>query len=139
LLLLSAPKQVGLADMEEMFNSCFTVIETSEWIEKINKKEIKKGPIKELAETVYLLQKNDREPPEIAALRQKNHVLGAMLKEDIKMLVTTMESLVPGFMTLEGEIVSISVKPQKFLEAVQASTNTDIPTEFREAYQRAFE
>jgi hypothetical protein len=143
LLLVSAPKQLGLLDLEDLFKNCHTVIETSEWISKLEDKEIKKGPIKELLETVFLLQKDDTEPAELAAIRHKMKDtyphLNDISKEEIRSLVLSLERLVPGYLSLENEIVSIQAKPDKILDSITHVTAHDIAPEFRSAYISAFD
>jgi len=68
-VMLSAPKQIGLIELENLFKSCHTVIETSAWVNKLRDKQVDRGPIKELLDVVFELQKKDTEPPEIAAIR----------------------------------------------------------------------
>jgi len=143
LLLVSAPKQLGLLDLEDLFKNCHTVIETSKWIANLEQKEIKKGPIKELLETVFLLQKDDTEPAELAAIRHKmkdNYTyLKDISKDDIRSLVLSLERLVPGYLSLENEIVSIQAKPEKILDSITHVTAHDIAPEFRAAYVSAFD
>lgn len=68
LLLLSAPKQIGLHRLRELFETCYTPTDVKEWIDKIQDEVVEIGPVKELLETIYTLQKNDTEPPEIASV-----------------------------------------------------------------------
>ena len=71
LLLLSAPKQIGLKKIKELFESCYAPADVSQWIDNVQNESIKIGPIRELLETIYELQSQDTEPPEIAGIRQK--------------------------------------------------------------------
>jgi len=143
LLLMSAPKQIGLSGLEDLFKNCHTVVETSAWIAKLEEKVVRKGPIKELLETVFYLQKNDSEPPELAAIRLKmkeNYTeLNDISKDDIRTLVQSLERLVPGYISLENDIVSIQAKPEKILDSINYVTAHDIAPEFRDAYLKAFE
>jgi hypothetical protein len=139
LILLSAPKQIGLPELEDLLTNNHTIIETSNWIKNIESKEIIKGPIKELCETIYELQKTDTEPPEIAALRQANKTLLKCTKEEIKTLIQSLVRLVPGFISMEGDIVSLQVPPEKIQEAINSVLNTNIPLEFRDLYFKAFD
>jgi len=69
----------------------------------------------------------------------KNSKLNALQKDDIKTLVLSLQRLVPGFISLENDIISLQAKPEKILTAIHHVTTTDIPPEFREAYLKAFE
>lgn len=140
LILLSAPKQIGLLYLEDFFKNCHTVIETSAWIEKIKKREIPRGPIKELLETVFQLQKDDTEPPLVAAIRMSNPTLKELSIDGIKSLIQSLEQLAPHLIKLEGEIVSLQVPADKILTTIhQVITTSSIPPEFRDSYLNAFE
>ena len=138
LMLYSAPKQIGLSEIEDLLKNCHTVIETKEWIEKIKEKKIHKGPIVELLETTYKLQKEDTEPPIIAALRMENSELRKLSIDEIKTLIQSLKRLVPGYINIEGDIVSIEVPPRKVLEAINIVT-TEVPPDFRNLYLEFFE
>jgi uncharacterized glyoxalase superfamily protein PhnB len=71
LLLLSTPKQVGLKKLRGLFDTCYSPIQVSQWIDKIQNEEIKIAHAKELFEVIYELQSKDTEPPELAGIRQK--------------------------------------------------------------------
>jgi hypothetical protein len=139
LVLLSGSKQIGLSELKGLFETCHTVIETSAWIEKIRDKEVNKQPIKPMLETVFKLQKEDTEPPIIAAVRMAHDTLKRLSIEQIRTLIQSLQTLVPGFISLEGEIVSLQAKPEKILDVIHQVTTVDIPPEFREAYLKAFE
>lgn len=143
LLLLSAPKQIGLSDLEELFKNCHTVLETTDWVKRLEEREVRKGPIKELIETVFFLQKSDSEPPELGTVRyklkEKYPELNNISKDDIRTLVQSLQRLVPGYISLENEIVSIQAKPEKILDSINHVTAHDIAPEFRDAYLKAFE
>ena len=138
LILLAAPKQLGLDDLRNLFETCYTVNETKEWIDKLESKTVRKGPIKELIETIYDLQKKDTEPPEIASIRMSQPELKSLSKQELIKLVQSLETLVPRFIHLENETVSIQAKPENIFKAINNSTTTDIPPEFKAAYLKAF-
>jgi hypothetical protein len=144
LLLLSAPKQIGLSDIRALFESCNTVTETSEWINKISDREPRKGPIKELLETTFELL-NDTEPPVVSTVRlmmkQRYEHLSNISNDDVRTLVESLERLVPGYISLEHEldIISLQAKPEKILDSINSVTAHDIAPEFKELYMSAFE
>jgi len=139
LVILSAPKQIGLLDLESLFRDNHTVIETSQWIKQIEKKEVAKGPIKELLNAIFLLQKDDYEAVEISALRMTDVKLKGCSKEELRTLIQSLVRLIPGFISLEGEIVSLQVPPEKVMEAMnKVVTAVEIPPEFQQLYFKAF-
>jgi hypothetical protein len=140
LVLLAAPKQLCWVDFKDLLEKCHTVTETSKWIEEVKKREVKRGPIKELIETTYELMKTDKEPPELGALRMKNKVLGEYSKDDLRGLVFSLQRIVPQLISLQGDIVSIQLPPEKVLSAINnALKSSDIPPDIRDAYMKAFE
>ncbi|MFA5115765.1 MAG: ATP-binding protein [Candidatus Omnitrophota bacterium] len=139
LVLVSAPKQLGFLDFKDLFENCHTVIETSQWIENIKKKEVAKLPIKELLETIYKLMKEDKEVIELAGIRLSHPELKKYRKEDIKSLVNSLEILVGNLISLKGEMVSIQAPPEKILECINKVVTTEIPHEFTEVYMKFFD
>lgn len=137
MVLLSTPKQLGLNDLKNFFETCHTVIETSDWIEKLGMKKVERGPIKELLETVYSLNKEDTEPAHLFAIRQKNSTLNKYSVDKLRTLVTSIERLVPGFIHLNNDIVSINVPPTKIIDAINKIA-TDVPDDFSAMYLAAF-
>lgn len=139
LVLLSTPKQVGLNEIREFFNSCHTVPETSEWIDNIAHKEVERGPIKELLDTVYILNREDTEPAHLAAIRMRNDELKKYGMEDLETLIKSLERLTPKYIHIDNnKIVSLNVPPQKILDALNKIT-TDVPSEFAQLYIDAFQ
>ncbi len=65
--------------------------------------------------------------------------LSEISKDDIRSLVLSLERLVPGYLSLENEIVSIQAKPEKILDSINHVTAHDIAPEFRSAYINAFD
>lgn len=139
LVLVSSPKQIGLKQLRDFFENCHTVIETSSWIEEIRKKEVSRGPIKELLEEAFKLFKTDTEPPSLYALRMSNVELKKHSVDDLKSLVQSIERLVPNYITISHDnIVSLQVPPDKILNAIHQSLPTEVPPEFRDIYINAF-
>lgn len=139
LVLLSSPKQVGLQELRDFFDKCHTVIETSAWINALKTKEIKRGPIKELLEAAFNLNKTDTEPSNLYALRISNSELKKYSVEELKSLVQSLVRLVPNFISLSHDnIVSLNVPPDKIMKAITTTFTSDVPLEFREMYLKAF-
>ena len=139
LLLLSAPKQIGLKKIKSLFETCHTPLEVTQWIDEIAGEDVQIGPIKELMEIIYDLQKNDTEPPEIAAVRT---ILNKSLSENyskgyLKNLIESLNVLIPGFISVEGDKVGIQGHPDKILEVINNATNST-PNEFQQLYLDAY-
>jgi len=139
LLLLSAPKQIGLLKLRELFETCHTPAEVTVWVDQIHKNEVKIGPIKEVLEIIYDLQKNDTEPPEISAVRMKlkDKFNKQISKNDLKLLIESLKVFVPGFISVEGDKVGIQGHPNRILEVIHSSI-VNVPNELQELYLTAF-
>ena len=138
LVLLSSPKQLGLKNLRSLFENCHTTLETAKWIQELKDKEVKRGPIKELLETAFNQMVTDKEPPNLHALRQLNTELKKYSVEELRNLVLSLEQLVPNYISLQNDVVSLQVKPDKILNTINQTFATDIPVEFREIYLKAF-
>lgn len=139
LVLVSSPKQIGLKQLRDFFENCHTVIETSNWIKTIRTTEVTRGPIKELLEEAFKIMKTDTEPSSLYALRISNPVLKEHSIDDLKSLVLSLERLVPNYISISHDnIVSISVPPEKILNAINQTFAIDVPLEFRDIYINAY-
>ncbi len=138
LVLLASPKLIGLKELREFFENCHTVIETAKWIEELRSKEVPRGPIKELLESAFNLIKSDTEPPHIMALRMSNPELKKHSADSLKSLVQSIERLVPSYISITNDIVSLNAPPEKILAALNQSFFTDVPSDFRDLYLNAF-
>lgn len=139
LVLIAAPQQLCFLDFKDLFDTCYTIKETSKWIEDAKKRKTKRGPIKELLETTYKLMKTDKEPPELGALRMKNKTLGKHSKDDLRSLVESLKRLVPSMISLDMDVVSLQAPPDKILACIDKALPTGLPQDITNAYLQAFE
>jgi len=139
LVLVSSPKQIGLKQLRDFFENCHTVIETTGWINEIRTTEVARGPIKELLDEAFKSIKTDTEPSNLYALRKGNSELMKHSFESLKSLVQSLERLVPNYISISHDnIVSLSVPPEKILNAINQTFATDVPMEFRDIYINAY-
>jgi hypothetical protein len=137
-VILSGPKQVGFNELREFFKTCHTVIETSTWIKNIKEREVDRGPIKELLETAYQIIKTDKEPADLSALRHSHATLKKYSSEQLRTLVQSVEKMVPGYISISNDVVSLQAPPDKILTASNRTFATEIPPEFMDIYLKAF-
>lgn len=139
LVLSAAPKQLGFLDFKELFEKCHTVKETSEWIDKMKQKQIEKRPIKELLDAIYKLMKDDIDVIKLAGLRMSHPELKKLREDELRNLVQSLESLVGKVITLNGDVVSIQIPPEKIMERINKIVTHDIPQEWMDIYLQAFD
>lgn len=139
LLLLSAPKQIGLKSIRELFKTCFTPLEVKSWVDQIQNTEIVIGPVKELLEVIYDLQKTDTEPPELASVRLKlnEKMSQTYSKADLESLIQSLKVFLPGYVSIEDEKVGIQGHPDKVMTAINQAINS-VPNELQQMYLNAF-
>jgi hypothetical protein len=140
LLLLSAPHQISLLKLRELFETCYTPIEVTEWIDKIQNEKVKIGPIREVLEIIYDLQRNDTEPPAIATVRMKFNEKsknGKISSPELKSLIESLRVFIPALISLEGDKVGIQGRPDKLMEVIHANIG-EMDYGFRELYLSAF-
>jgi len=138
LVLLSSPKQIGLNDLKDLFENCHTVKETSSWIDNLQTKQVNIGPIKELLNGVYNINKKDCEPASLQALRYAVPELINYSVDELKTLVQSIERLVPNYVHLTDNIISLNTTPGKIMETINKAYTSNVPLEFMQLYLDAF-
>jgi hypothetical protein len=139
LLLLSAPKQIDLLRLKNLFETCHTPAEVTEWVDKVQEEDVMIGPVKEVLETIYDLQKNDTEAPEIGSIRikLKEKLAKSMSKTELKSLIEILKVFIPGFISVEGEQIGVQGHPDKLLEVIYNAIG-NVPNELQQMYISAF-
>lgn len=134
LVLLSSPKQLGLNELKDLFENCHTVRETSTWIDNLQTKEVSIGPVKELLNGAYKMNKEDSEPASLKALRYAVPELKNYQVEELKTLVQSIERLVPNYVHLTDDIISLNTTPDKIMETINKAYTSDVPLEYVQLY-----
>ena len=134
LVLLSSPKQLGLNELKDLFENCHTVRETSTWIDNLQTKKVSIGPIKELLNGAYKMNKEDSEPASLKALRYAVPELKNYQVEELKTLVQSIERLVPNYVHLTDDIISMNTTPDKIMETINKAYTSNVPLEYMQLY-----
>jgi hypothetical protein len=132
-----------LEKLRELFEKCHTVIETSNWINNIEKIEVERGPFKEILEVAHDLTVHDLATPNVTSIRLKLGMLdpqySSITPERVKDLLQSLETIVPGYVSLEGDTFSMSSTPEIILKEInKISSDSNLPIEFRDIYLKAF-
>ncbi len=137
LVTISGPKQISLADLRDLFETCATPGESSKWITKIESKDVEKPPYIEILETAYDMQKRDTERPTISSIRVSNEILQKSSNRQITSWVEILERQLPSFISLDDEIISLNTSPDKIMKELQ-KINSNLPFEYRAMHKIAF-
>jgi hypothetical protein len=139
LLLLWAPHQIGLARLKTLFENCYTPAEVSEWVDEVENERVKTGPFQEVLDTIYHLQKSDREAPDISTVRYllNQKIVKPMSRAELLSLIGSLEVLIPGFISVEGDKVGVQGRPDEVMKAIH-STIQSVPNELHQKYLNAF-
>jgi len=140
LLLYAVPKQLGLAKLQELFETCYAPADTKAWIDKWIEEEPDKGPYFDMVDVVYSLQKEDRETPTIEVVRLK---INEKLKTTyptakIKTYAEALKNMVPGQFHYDGKYVSVDCSPEVMKRHITNAINSDIPVAMRDIYNAMF-
>ena len=138
LLFLSGPKQISLAKLREMFESCARAPESRRWIAELENREATKPPYHLLIDTIYELQKEDQERPTISAIRMyKPKPFKQYSIATIREWVEILSRQLPHYISLDNEVVSLTMNP-KNIKRQMANLIQDAPTEWKQLHQEAF-
>ena len=140
LLLLWAPHQIGLLKLRNLFETCHTPAEVTQWVDGIENESIQIGPIEEVLDTIYHLQQNDREAPDLSGVRLLlNEKIGKqMSRQELLVLIQSLQVLIPGFLNFDGlNKVGIQGRPEEIMKAIHAAIQ-EIPNELHQKYLDAF-
>ena len=138
LVTISGPKQISLVRLKDLFKTCATPNESAEWIAKAKALEVVKPPYIEIIETVYKMQKEDTERPTISSMRFANESFKTYGNKQIGGWVEILTRQLPGFVSLDDEVISLNTSPDKIRTELQ-EIHSVLPPEYREMYQDAFD
>ena len=138
LVTISGPKQISLVRLKNLFETCATPNESAKWIAEAKALEVVKPPYIEIIETVYKMQKEDTERPTISSMRFANKSLKAYGNKQIGGWVEILTRQLPGFISLDDEVISLNTSPDKIRTELQ-EIHSVLPPEYREMYHDAFD
>lgn len=143
LMFLVTPKQIGLNELRNLFETCYAPIDVHEWIENLENKQVFVPPYFAIIDEIYAKQKTDIEPPSVAVIRQELlkkfpslNCTSTTVKEWIKLLV----GFVPGCVSMdENGLVGVHSRPESIKAQISGViTNYEIPTEMHKLYDEIF-
>jgi len=143
LILLAGPKQLGLNKIRDFLENCHTVIETEAWINRLETESVERGPIKEILEVAHELTRSDLDVPNVTSIRMQLGFEYPKFKkitpERIKDILHSLGTLVPGYVSLNGERFSINNTPEVIMKELnRISSDSNIPIEYYKIYKESF-
>lgn len=141
LLLLAAPKQLGLGKLRDLFDTCYAPAEVTAWIDKLEKQEVTHGPYFEIIDVIYDLQKTDSEPPSASVVRMKlNDKIGSSFStSQITSFIEILCGIVPGHVHIDADKkVSIENSPEVIKKVIGRAISTEVPVTMQEIYNAMF-
>jgi hypothetical protein len=144
LLFLASPKMLTLTDLRDMLDTCHTPEEVTQWVDELQKRPVVKNSlIQPFIDTVYKVQKEDREPPYIPAIRvhmQKDYpeldpYLGI---ENLEGLANSLMKIIPQYINIENGIVTIATKPERISQELHQAIKSVTPA-YYDLYLKTFQ
>ena len=140
LLLFAAPKQLGLAKLQNLFETCYTPSQVTAWIDELIQEKSDQGPYFDIIEVVYNLQKTDPEPPTIEVVRMKvNEKLKTSFSTaKIRTYIEALKNIIPGQFHLDDRYVSVDCSPEIIKRHITNAINSEVPAAMRDIYNAMF-
>lgn len=140
LVLYSIPKQLSLAKLKELFDTCYTPEEVSKWIDNFIILEVEKPPYNDIISIIYTLQKEDTEPPTVSVIRRElNTRLKSNFPSDkVAEFMKAIENIVPSQFHFDGEYAYVDSSPDILKEHISKAILSELPLSAREIYNGIF-
>ncbi len=140
LLLYAVPKQLGLVKLQGLFATCYAPAKVTAWIDTLVTENPVQGPYFDIIETVYYLQKHDREPPTVEVVRMKvNEKLSKTYStQEIRSYIFALRNIIPGQFHFDEKYVSVDCTPNTAKGHITNAINSEIPTTLRDIYNAMF-
>lgn len=143
ILFLAVPKQISLVKLRELFETCYSPLQVTEWINRIEVSEPEKAPYMQIIEIIYEKQSTDTEMPSISVVRE---ILNTRLSTSYSSIqinnwIKVMQSLVPELITVSSNsYVSIQCSPSVLKDRITSIIHTStLPKELTNMYDKILE
>lgn len=124
-------RQLGLAKIRELFQTCSLPEECKAWIDALEKSKVVKPPYEQIIKAIEELQEDSRnEPVSYGELRNElKHARPPIKYEDLQELIDLckgMSQMAPGFIMATDRTVELDQSPQNVLGAIESATKAHI-------------
>jgi hypothetical protein len=112
---VAAVRQVGFRRLRLWLETCRTPGESRRWIRQLLEEPTQVPPVQQLLDTIAELQRESDDPVELPAvvvmLRERHDV--RLQRADVEDLVKSLRSLAPGYISLNGTVVTLETSVDK--------------------------
>src|SRR5262249_32311380 len=124
-------RQLGLAKIRELFQTCSLPEECKGWVDKIEKIKVVRPPYEKIINAIEQLQEDTRnEPVTYGELRNElKHAKPPIVYSDLEELTNlckAMSQMAPGFIMANDRSVELDQSPENVLAAIESATKAYI-------------
>lgn len=135
LILAAATRQLGFSKLKELFDNCRTTLETKAWIDALVAQTPDPGPLPDILDAIWDLQKAGEsvDPIDFSHVTMVPKIKAKKLrKKEIAEWLQSVRRLAGGYVTIEGERVTLEAPPERILRELRLQTKK-LPEEFAPA------
>lgn len=119
LVLVAATRQLGFSKLKTLFETCRSPKESHDWIRKVAAEDISGGPLPEILDAIWQLQKDSVDPVKFAAVKMQNPALKPYREREIREWMEAVRRLAGGYVTIQGDVVRLEINPEKILKTIR--------------------
>ncbi len=134
LVLVAATRQLGFTKLRGLFENCRASSDARLWIDKVLEEEVPAGPLPEILDAVWELQRSSPDPVKFAAvgvqLNSRPNTEYKYREKEIMEWLTSLRRLAGGYVSIHNDVVTLEVAPERILQEVR-KTSKQLPEQFR--------
>jgi len=134
LILVAATRQLGFTRLRGLFETCRASSDAKSWIDKVLEEEVPAGPLPEILDAVWELQRSSPDPVKFAAvgvqLNLRPGIVRKYREREIHEWLTSLRRLAGGYVTIHEDVISLEAAPERILQEVRI-TSKQLPEQFR--------
>jgi Histidine kinase-, DNA gyrase B-, and HSP90-like ATPase len=123
LVLAAATRQLGFSRLRTLFETCRAPEEAAAWVDGIIAEKYPEGPLADILEAIWELQAESPDPVKFAAVRMQHASLKGYRETELRDWMMGVRRLAGGFVTIDGDVVSLEAPPQKILSELRRASS----------------
>ncbi len=132
LVLAAATRQLGFSLLRELFETCRTPAQAKAWIDNLIAKKPDPGPLPDILDAIWKLQKESLDPVRFAAVTQAKKLKGKYRNKEVADWMQSARRLAGGYISIDGDVVALEAPPEKVLRQLHVQIRK-LPADFRDA------